>query len=106
MSPYMFEEECTGVNVRLADLLVLTAPKHYSHTVLIDSADPRTGVVPCQLLPYGLPRSTLCSQLWRQQNRRLDARLRRTVESTSVAYASHGTWYDQVQVAGKATLTS
>ena len=63
-----------------ADLLLLIAPKHHPHTLLIDSADRRAGVVPCQLLPYGLAGFALRSQLWRQQNRRLDARLRRATE--------------------------
>lgn len=49
----------------LADM-TFAASQHYFDAIDIDSPACRTGVVPRELLPYGLAGSAVCGKLWRE----------------------------------------
>jgi hypothetical protein len=51
------------------------APKCSTHAHIVDRPTRRSGLVPCILLPHGLPRPALRCALWRQPDNRHAQRL-------------------------------
>ena len=67
-----------------------TAPQYYPHSVLGDHTNPRSGLVPRQLFPYGNYWSAFCSKSWRWKSRSLDERLIASSRSTKSRPVAHG----------------
>lgn len=54
---------------------LLLAPKRSTHAHIVDHPARRSGLVPCILLPHGLPRPALRCALWRKPDNRHAQRL-------------------------------
>lgn len=74
-TPTLVEDAAALANIRVRVTHLAAQHRPYAH--LIHRSTRLPCMVPCQLLPDGLDRPTVCGKIWREQDRGMDERLRR-----------------------------